>query len=62
MGAGDPRLARPPRHPLVAKHLATLLLAISAGGGLLTLAEPWRYVPLAVSVVVLGWMWTRPSC
>jgi len=47
--------------PLVAKRLATVLLAISAAGGLLTLGEPWRYVPLAVGVVVLTWMWTRPS-
>jgi hypothetical protein len=47
--------------PLVAKRLATVLLVISAGGGLLTLGEPWRYVPLAVGVVVLAWMWMRPS-
>ena len=47
--------------PLFAKRLATLLLAISAIGGWFTLAEPWRYVPLAVAVVVLSWMWTRPS-
>ena len=46
---------------LVAKRLATVLLAISAAGGLLTLGEPWCYVPLAVGVVVLTWMWTRPS-
>lgn len=47
--------------PLVAKRFATLLLAISAGSGLLTLAEPWRYLPLAVGIVVLTWMWARPS-
>ena len=47
--------------PLAAKRFATLLLAISAAGGLLSLAEPWRYVPLAVGVVVLVWIWTRPS-
>jgi len=47
--------------PLVAKRFATLLLAISAGSGLLTLGEPWRYLPLAVGIVVLTWMWTRPS-
>jgi len=23
--------------------------------------EPWHYVPLAVGVLVLAWMWTRPS-
>ena len=47
--------------PLVAKRLATVLMAISIVGGWLTLPEPWRYVPLTVAVVVLGWMWTRPS-
>lgn len=47
--------------PLVAKRLATVLLAISAISGLLVLDAPWRYVPAAVAVVVLGWMWTRPS-
>jgi len=47
--------------PRVAKRLAALLLAISAIGGWLTLPEPWRYVPAAVGVLVLSWMWTRPS-
>ncbi len=47
--------------PRVAKRLATLLLAISAVGGWLTLPEPWRYVPAAVAVLVLAWMWSRPS-
>jgi uncharacterized membrane protein YbaN (DUF454 family) len=47
--------------PQVAKRLATLLLAISAGGGWLTLPEPWRYVPAAVAALVLAWMWSRPS-
>ena len=47
--------------PLVAKRLATGLMAISAIGGWFALAEPWRYVPLAVATVVLAWMWTRPS-
>lgn len=47
--------------PPAAKRLATLLLAISVVGGLLTLGEPWRYVPLGVGVVVVAWMWTRPS-
>ena len=47
--------------PVAAKRLATLLMAISAVGGLLALDEPWRYVPPAVGVVVLAWMWTRPS-
>ena len=47
--------------PRVAKRLAALLLAISAVGGWLTLPEPWRYVPAAVGIVVLTWMWSRPS-
>ena len=47
--------------PLVAKRLALLLMSISAIGGWLTLPEPWRYLPAAIAVVVLGWMWTRPS-
>lgn len=47
--------------PLPAKRLATLLLGISAGGGWLTLAEPWRFVPTVIACGVLTWMWTRPS-
>ena len=47
--------------PLAAKRLATLLLALSVGGGWLTLPEPWVFVPLVTGVIVLAWMWTRPS-
>jgi uncharacterized membrane protein YbaN (DUF454 family) len=47
--------------PLIAKRLATVLMAISAIGGWFGLPESWRYVPLAVAITVLGWMWTRPS-
>lgn len=47
--------------PLVAKRLATMLLALSALGGWLTLPAPWAFVPAAIGVVVLGWMWSRPS-
>jgi uncharacterized membrane protein YbaN (DUF454 family) len=47
--------------PLVAKRLATVLMGISALGGWFALAEPWRYVPLAVAACVLPWMWSRPS-
>jgi uncharacterized membrane protein YbaN (DUF454 family) len=47
--------------PLAAKRAATLLMAISAAGGWLTLTDPWRYLPAAIAVAVLGWMWTRPS-
>lgn len=47
--------------PLAGKRGATLLMAISAVGGWLTLSDPWRYLPAAIGVVVLSWMWTRPS-
>jgi uncharacterized membrane protein YbaN (DUF454 family) len=47
--------------PLVAKRLATLLMTISVVGGWFALVEPWRYLPLTISVLVLGWMWSRPS-
>jgi len=47
--------------PLFAKRLATVLLSISAVGGWFGLPEPWRYVPLAIAIGVLAWMWTRPS-
>ena len=47
--------------PLVAKRLATLLMTVSVVGGWFALVEPWRYLPLTISVLVLGWMWSRPS-
>lgn len=47
--------------PLIAKRLATGLMAISAVTGGFILPVPWCYVPLAVAVAVLGWMWSRPS-
>jgi uncharacterized membrane protein YbaN (DUF454 family) len=47
--------------PLVAKRLATLLMTISVVGGWFALVEPWRYLPLTISLLVLGWMWSRPS-
>lgn len=47
--------------PLAAKRLATLLMAISAVGGWYGLPEPWRYVPIGVGILVLTWMWSRPS-
>jgi uncharacterized membrane protein YbaN (DUF454 family) len=47
--------------PVVAKRLATVLLAISATGGWLMLAPPWAYVPGTIGVAVLAWMWSRPS-
>lgn len=47
--------------PLFAKRLAGGLLAISALVGWLTLPEPWRYVPGGIGLLVLAWMWSRPS-
>lgn len=47
--------------PLAAKRAAAALMAVSVAVGWLTLPEPWRYLPAGVAVVVLGWMWTRPS-
>lgn len=47
--------------PLTAKRLATVLMGISAIGGWFSLPEAWRLVPLLISVLVLSWMWTRPS-
>ena len=47
--------------PRAAKVMATLLLAISTVGGGLTLSPPWAYLPGAVGVAVLAWMWIRPS-
>lgn len=47
--------------PLAGKRLATLLLAISAGGGWLTLPGSWAFVPAGIGFGVLLWMWSRPS-
>jgi uncharacterized membrane protein YbaN (DUF454 family) len=47
--------------PLAAKQMATFLLAISALVGWLTLADPWRFVPGGIGVIVLAWIWTRPT-
>ncbi len=47
--------------PRPAKAAATVLLAISAGGGWLALTPPWSYGPAAIGAAVLLWMWTRPT-
>lgn len=47
--------------PLVAKRLATVLLAVSAAGGAISLPGIWTYVPATVGACVLVWMWSRPS-
>lgn len=47
--------------PRVAKRMAAGLMAISIVAAWFGLPEPWRYVPLAVAVPLLGWMWSMPS-
>ncbi|WP_371323071.1 YbaN family protein [Dechloromonas sp. ZY10] len=47
--------------PLVAKWMAGILLTISAVGGWWWLSPPLAYVPMAVGVVVFGWMLSRPN-
>jgi hypothetical protein len=41
--------------------MAAGLMAISIVAAWFGLPEPWRYVPLAVAVPLLGWMWSMPS-
>lgn len=40
---------------------AVLALSLSAVGGLLFLADPWRWAPLAVAMVTGTWLVTRPD-
>ncbi len=47
--------------PLLAKWLATAMLAVSSVGSGWYLSDGWRYLPAVISVVVLAWMWSRPS-
>lgn len=47
--------------PVAAKRAAALLMLVSAVGGGLTLPAPWAYLPAGMAVIVIGWMWTRPS-
>lgn len=47
--------------PVAAKWAAAIMMGISALGGWYGLPEPWRYLPLGIAAVVLGWMLTRPS-
>jgi len=47
--------------PLIAKQAATVMLALSAGGGWLMLEGAWRFVPALIATCVLAWMWSRPS-
>lgn len=42
-----------------AKMSALLALAASAAAGLLTLASPWCYIPLAVALMSGSWIATR---
>lgn len=47
--------------PVVAKWAASIMLGISAAGAWVGMPAPWCYGPLIVGLVVLPWMWTRPS-
>ncbi len=47
--------------PLLGKRLATLLLASSALFGWYALPGDWRYLPGAIGMITLLWMWSRPS-
>ncbi|OMG53846.1 hypothetical protein BJN45_10535 [Azonexus hydrophilus] len=47
--------------PLLAKRLATLMLAVSALGGWFGLPGDWRYLPGTIGALILLWMWSRPS-
>lgn len=47
--------------PLFAKRLASTLMAVSVIGAWLILPAPWAALPSIVAVLVLAWMWTRPS-
>lgn len=47
--------------PRFAKLAATVMLSISTIGGALALPAPWSYLPGAIAVGVLGWMWSCPT-
>lgn len=47
--------------PLMAKRLATLMLAVSGVVGWFGLPGDWRYLPLTIAVFILLWIWSRPS-
>jgi len=47
--------------PRVAKMMATCLLVISSMGAWYALTPPLAYLPSLIGVVVIAWMWSRPS-
>lgn len=47
--------------PRLAKLTATGLMAISILVGWLTLPDDWRWLPLGIAGLLLGWMWSRPD-
>jgi uncharacterized protein len=47
--------------PLVAKQAAMVMLTISGVTGWWLLDDAWRYLPSVIGIVVLAWMWSRPS-
>lgn len=44
-----------------AKWSATAAFAVSIAIGFLTLVMPWPLVPVGVSLLIGGWLWTRPE-
>lgn len=47
--------------PWVAKLAASVMLGFSSTLAWLTLGEPWGYLPGLISLLVLAWMYSRPS-
>lgn len=44
-----------------AKWSATAAFAVSIAIGFLTLALPWSLIPMGVSLLIGGWLWSRPE-
>ncbi|SFR98782.1 YbaN family protein [Sphingomonas jatrophae] len=43
------------------KWAATVALTVSGALGLWLLAEPWRYAPAGIGLLVVLWIWSRPD-
>ena len=44
-----------------AKWSATAAFVVSITIGFLTLALPWSLIPVGVSLLIGGWLWSRPE-
>lgn len=44
-----------------AKWSATAAFAVSIAIGFLTLTLPWSLIPVGVSLLIGGWLWSRPE-